>query len=293
MTLTIGLVGAGQRATQVHAPALASCPEVRFAGVWARTPQATEALAGRHGVPAFDRFTELLDHCAAVAFAVPPPVQAELAAVAAQRGKAVFLERPMAGDIAGAEELAEAVQDRKVVSQLALAWRYAEDVRRFLATDVKRIKPMGGTGRLVSGGHLPGRGASAWRVERGVLRDQGLDLLDLLEAILGPIVGVQAHGDRQGWIGLMLDHLVGKFSEASMSATSAPETFRAEVEIFGPGGAATVDCTGASGPEAHQTMYREFADAVQRNTAPPLDVAHGLHLQRVIEAADTDVLLGA
>ena len=95
-----------------------------------------------------------------------------------------------------------------------------------------------------------------------------------MEATLGPIVGVQAHGDRGGWIGLMLDHQVGRFSEASMSATSAPDTTRADVEIFGPGGSATVDCTGASSPEAYQTMYREFADAVQRGSAPPLDADH-------------------
>jgi predicted dehydrogenase len=278
---------------QVHAPTLVNCPGVRFAGIWSRTPEAVRVLARRHGVPAYDRFTELLDRCDAVAFAVPPPVQAELAAAAAHRGKAVFLERPMAGDIAGAEDLTEAVQAGKVISQLGLAWRYAAQVRRFLTTEVKRIRPNGGAGRLISSSHLPGGTAAAWRVERGVLRDQGIDLLDLLEAALGPIVGVQAHGDRRGWIGLMLDHQVGRFSEASLSATSAPDIFRADVEIFGPGGAATVDCTGTSGPDVYQTMYREFAAAVQRNSAPPLDVRYGLHLQRVIEAADTDVLLGA
>jgi predicted dehydrogenase len=293
VTLSIGLVGAGNRATQVHAPTLARRPEVRFTGVWARRLPAVRALAERHGVTAYDRFGDLLEHCDAVAFAVPPPVQAELAADAARHGKAVFLERPMAGDIAGAEQLVEAVQAAKVISQLGLAWRYAADVRRFLTTDVKRVRPDGGAGRLISGSHLPGGAVSAWRIERGVLRDQGVDLLDLLEAALGPIVGVQAHGDRGGWIGLMLDHQVGRFSEASMSATSAPGTARADVEIFGPGGSAMVDCSNASGPDAYQTMYREFADAVQGGSAPPLNANHGLHLQRVIESADTDVLLGA
>jgi predicted dehydrogenase len=39
-------------------------------------------------------------------------------------------------------------------------------------------------------------------------------------------------------------------------------------------------------------MYREFADAVRSGGAPALDARHGLHLQRVIESADTVVLLG-
>jgi predicted dehydrogenase len=292
VTVTIGLVGAGRRAAQVHAPTLAGSPDVRFAGVWAPTPGPVRELAGRHHVRPFDRFADLLDHCDAVAFAVPPPVQAELAAAAAQRGKSVFLERPMAGDIAGAEELAEAVQRSKVASQFGLVWRYSTEVRRFLSTEVGRIKPAGGAGRLISGSHRPGGSVSAWRTERGVLRDQGVDLLDLLEAILGPIVGVQAHGDRRGWVGLLLDHRVGRFSEASMSATAAPEIFRADVEIFGPGGGAALDCTRASGPHVYRTMYREFADAIRSGGAPALDIRHGLHLQRVIESADTDVLLG-
>jgi predicted dehydrogenase len=109
---------------------------------------------------------------------------------------------------------------------------------------------------------------------------------------MGPIVGVGARGDRRGWVGLMLDHQVGRISEASMSAMATPEIFRADVEIFGSGGGAALDCTRASGPHVYRTMYREFADAIRNGGAPALDVRHGLHLQRVIESADADVLLG-
>ena len=35
-----------------------------------------------------------------------------------------------------------------------------------------------------------------------------------------------------------------------------------------------------------------FAEAIQQNQAPKLDVQHGLHLQRVIESAETEALLG-
>jgi predicted dehydrogenase len=38
-------------------------------------------------------------------------------------------------------------------------------------------------------------------------------------------------------------------------------------------------------------MFREFAHAVQTGEAPALDVYRGLHVQRVVEAADTDLLL--
>ena len=55
-----------------------------------------------------------------------------------------------------------------------------------------------------------------------------------------------------------------------MSATVAPAVARAEVEIFGPGGAAVVDFTAASGPDAYRTMYAELAEAIQLNQMPKL-----------------------
>jgi predicted dehydrogenase len=293
VTITVGLVGAGRRAAGVTAPALATAPDVDFAGVWALSPAPARKLAARHGVPAFPEFGDLLKNCDAVAFAVPPAAQPDLASTAIRRGRSVLLERPIAGDLAGAEELAKAVQERKVVTQVGLAWRYAAQVRHFLRTELTRVRPVSGFGRVLSDDHLDDDLAATWRIERGVLRDHGVDLLDLLEATLGPIAGVQAHGDQHGWIGLMLDHLVGHYSEASMSATVPSSTFRAEVEIFGPGGTAVLDCSGVVDPATYRTMYAEFAAAVEGQVTPALDVEHGLHLQRVIESASTGVVLGA
>ncbi len=39
---------------------------------------------GKHGAPSFERIEELFDACEAVAFSVPPDVQADLAARAAR-----------------------------------------------------------------------------------------------------------------------------------------------------------------------------------------------------------------
>lgn len=293
MTITVGLAGAGRRAAGVHAPALASAPGIEFAGIWALSAAPARALADRHGVRAFWEFGDLLENCDAVAFAVPPAAQPDLAATAVERGRGVLLERPMAGDLAGAEELAKTVREKNVVSQIGLSWRYTAQVRHFLRTDVERVRPVSGRGRVLSDDHLDDDLAATWRIERGVLRDHGVDLLDLLEATLGPIAGVQAHGDRHGWIDITLDHLVGHGSEASMTATAPQGTLRAGVEIFGAGGTAALDCVGVVGPATYRTMYAEFAAAVQRQVTPPLDVEHGLHLQRVIESADTDIVWGA
>jgi predicted dehydrogenase len=290
VAVTIGLAGAGDRATQVHARSITSCPGASLAGIWAPRPPAARSLAEHHQVAAYQTFGELLDHCDAVAFAVPPGAQPELAGLAAQRGKAVLLEVPVAADLAGAEQLAEAIAAAGVVSQIALAWRYAAEIRRFLGTAVPRTWPQGGSARLVSAAFAPGSKVSPWRIEMGVLRNLGPHLLDMLDAGLGRIGDVRAHGDPGGWVGLMVEHADGRFSEASLTATANVEVPRADIEIFGSGGSAAIECEATATPETFQTMYREFVGAVEAGSPHELDVQRGLHLQRVTEEAQTDLV---
>jgi predicted dehydrogenase len=240
-------------------------------------------------VPVFDRYEELLDHCDAVTLAVSPVAQPDLAVAAARRSKAVLLEIPVAVELAGAEQVAEAVALSHVVSQLGLTWRYAPSVRNFLTTAVPRTGRMGGIGRVLSGPPPGASPANRSRFELGVLAHQGPHLLDLLESALGTVVGVSAHGDPEGWIGLMLEHQGGRFSEASLSAAVRVEP-RATIEIFGSGGAAEIDCAEVAGPDAFENMFREFADAVAQGTPSELNAEHGLHLQRLVAEARTDLL---
>jgi predicted dehydrogenase len=292
MTLRIGLAGSGRRAVYSHAPAITASPETKLAGVWSRSPDAATTLADRYDVPAARTFDELLDNCDAVSLALPPAVQPDCAAIASRRGKAVLLERPVAADLAGAEELARAVHLAGVVSQIALMWRYSAAVRLFLGTQVPGTYRQGATGKVISGA-LAAPGARPWQVQRGVLMDQGVDLVDLLDAALGPIVGIRAHGDLQGWIGLQLEHQGGRFSDASIYAKAEAGVHRATVEVFGPGGAAEVDCTSVVDADSFRTLYREFAEAVQKGAAPELDANRGLRLQHMVEAAETELLARA
>lgn len=209
MTVRIGLTGAGRRAADAYAPALARCGQARFAGVWAPRLPAAECLASQHAVRAYHRFDDMLAGCDAVVLAVPPAAAPDLAEAAAGRSKAVLLESPIAADLAGAQRLA----------------------------------------RTSAG--------PAWRTEMGVLRSLGPYLIDLLDAALGPVGAVRAHGDPDGWLGLLLEHSAGRFSEASLTAVAA-----------------------------------EGSDDVRRGVPHELDVRRGLHLQQVIEEAEAD-LIGA
>jgi predicted dehydrogenase len=271
----------------VHAPVLARSPHTRLAGVWARRPEAAAELAGKHGTVAFDSVDALLDACEVVACCVPPEVQAELAARAARAGKHLLLEKPIAGDLVGAERLADAVAEAGVGSMVVLSWRYAAAVRSFLL-EAESAGVFGGRGMFVSGALLGGMFATPWRLERGPLLDLGPHVVDLLDAALGTVVGVRAHGDLHGWVGLLLDHATGAVSEASLCATSPLQPHRAGVELYGPAGVIELDCATAVGVDAFATLAEELAGVAQGATHP-LDVRRGLHLQRILEDAEAQL----
>lgn len=288
MTVRVGVVGAGPWAKMVHAPVLAAGPETELAGVWARNEERGRKLADRYGVPWFARIEDLLETCEAVAFAVPPDVQAELAVTAARSGKALLLEKPIAGDLDGAQRLADAVGEAGVVSQVVLSWRYSAAVREHVDR-ARGLAPIGGRGHFVSSALLGGPFATPWRLERGALLDLGPHVVDLLDACLGDVVGVSAHGSSTGWCGLLLEHAGGAVSEASMCAVAGGSDSSSGVQIYGREGSAVIECSSAVGPDAFAVLRSEFAEAVRSGRPHALDVHHGLRLQRVLAEAEAQL----
>jgi predicted dehydrogenase len=267
---------------------LAGNPNTSLAGVWARRPEAAADLAAKHGTKAFDSIDALFDSCEAVAFSVPPGVQGEIAARAATAGKHLLLEKPIADRVATAERLVEAINRAGVRSMVLLTWRYAAAVRSFLA-DARAQVPFAGRALFVSGGSLGGIFATPWRLERGPLVDLGPHVIDLLDATLGRVTSVDAHGNLLGWVSLDLGHDGGSISQAAACATVPLQRQRAGVEVYGTHGALDLDCAAAVGPETFVTVADELAAMVRNGEPHPLDAAHGLRLQRIIEQAESQL----
>jgi len=291
--IAVGLVGAGPWAHMVHAPLLAGSPRTSLAGVWARRPDAAAELAASHGAPAFERYEEMLERCDAVAFAVPPDVQAEHAATAARAGKALLLEKPIGLDLAQAQALVDVVDAAGVGSILFLTWRYSPATRAFLAeVAAADPPPIGGRGTFLSGGLLAGPFTTPWRLEHGALLDVGPHIIDLLDAALGRVVGIRAHGDAHRWVGLLLEHESGLVSEVSLSSYTAVVPPRNGVQIYTAAGALDLDTATGITPESAATIASELADTAA-GTPHALDVHRGLHLQRLIEEATAQIAVSA
>ncbi len=259
--------------------------ETLLEGVWARRQDAAEEVAAASGTRAFTSFEQLLDSVDAVSFAVPPDVQAVYGARAARAGKSLALDKPIAMDLAGAEALAGAVEEAGVGTQVLLTWRYAAAVRSWLA-EVSEVGVVGAKGEFISGSALGGLFATPWRIEKGALLDLGPHIIDLLDAALGPVVGVRAHGDARRWIGVLLEHASGVVSEVSMSARSAVEPSRAAAAVFTEAGVVEIDTAAEVGPKAISTFASEFVTTAKQGLGGhDLDVRRGLHLQRILEEA--------
>ena len=83
-----------------------------LAGVWGRRFERAQQVAGQMDVTAYDDVGALLDDVDAVAFAVPPDVQATLATRAARAGKHLLLDKPIATTVAASNHASLAMLRR-------------------------------------------------------------------------------------------------------------------------------------------------------------------------------------
>lgn len=275
--MRVGLVGAGPWASSTHAPALLAHPGVELVGGWARRPgEVTWA-------PPFADYGELLDAVDAVAFAVPPAVQGPMAVRAARAGKHLLLDKPVAADLAGAQQVADAVDAAGVRSLVLLTRRFAPETRVFLAA-VADTDVVAGEGTWLSGAALGGPySASPWRHSDGALADVGPHAVDLLDAALGQVTGVEhAHRDAASdtWqVGLRHG---GRRSTMTLSLRTPVVPSVLRVSAHGAGGHVELTSRETSALDCYRVALDELLTAVATGTPHPLDVHRGVHLQRVL-----------
>ncbi|AOS61092.1 Gfo/Idh/MocA family protein [Actinoalloteichus hymeniacidonis] len=287
--LRVGLIGAGQWAKVIHAPGIAAHPGTRLTSVWARRPEAAAEIAQQHGAEVAADPEALFDSVDAVAFAVPPNIQADLARTAAQRGKHLILEKPIALSVEAAEQLAETVSDNKVASLMLLTRRFAPEVRDWLAEVNQTEGWQGGSVRWLSGSLLDAKFAdSRWRhTETGDLFDVGPHAIDLLDAALGPVTGVHAvHRTEEAVWQLILEHEGGATSTATLSMRTPIRPSINDLSVFGKAGHREFRGASTEPPACYTALLDDFVAMIgEGRHQHPLDVRRGVHLQRILESA--------
>lgn len=190
VALRWGIVGPGDIAERVMAPAMAASASARLVAVCGRTRATAEAFASRHGASrVHDRIVDLLadPDVDAVYLATPVDRHAPDAIAALAAGKDVLVEKPMARSAAEAGAVTEAAEHSG--RRLAVCFYQRFNVRH---REVRRLLAAGAIGRPTaarinfSGRSRPRPGAWRFDPERsggGVFADQGSHAVDLLRHV--------------------------------------------------------------------------------------------------------------
>ncbi|MEV6522620.1 Gfo/Idh/MocA family oxidoreductase [Longispora sp. NPDC051575] len=234
--MRFGLFGTGHWAAETQGAALAAHPDVEFVGVWGRSPAKATALADRYGTRAYTDVDALLADVDAVAIALPPDVQGDLALRAARAGRHLLLDKPVALTVEAADQLVAEVDGRALASVVFFTNRFHANVAEFLAHAATR--PWASArATLYASIFTPGGpyADSAWRRAHGGLWDLGPHALSLLLPVLGPVDRVEALAGAAGISHVLLRHTGGATSTLSLSL-DAPTPVN-EVVYYGADGA--------------------------------------------------------
>jgi predicted dehydrogenase len=294
--MRFGLVGTGYWAKVAHAPALASVPGAELTAVWGRDPASAAALAASCGATAHQDFGAFLDSVDAVAFAVPPHVQAPLAVRAARAGKHLLLEKPVALSVDDADALVSAVDEAGVASIVFFTWRFNTEIRAWLTDEQAR----GGWSREGwSGGAAIWLGSSLqqdnpfntpWRREKGALWDLGPHLVGMMWACLGPVIEVTAVAGKADVAHLVLRHDTGVTSTVTCTQSAPEAAAGVTVFVWGEAGRSVMPVDLVDSVAALRTAAAELiAVAAAGATAHPCDVRFGREITRVLAAAQAQL----
>jgi len=294
--MRFGLVGTGFWARSTHAPALAATPGGALAAVWGRNGDAARSLAGEFGATAYADVGAFLDAVDAVAFAVPPHVQAPLAVRAAEAGKHLLLEKPISLSVDEADKLVAAVEAAGVASVVFFTDRFNTEIRAWLTDEHARG---GWAGAGWSGGVSVWLGSALqpespfntpWRREKGGLWDLGPHVVSLLWACLGPVTSVDAVPGADDVTHLVLRHEGGATSTATVTLSAPAAASGHNLFVWGEAGRSVMPATPVDPRESLRTAAAELlACAAAGSSEHPCDVRFGRAVVRVLAAAQAQV----
>lgn len=309
----------------MHGPALAAHPEVRLVGVWGRRPEAAAELAGNLSTRAYpentgaredgrsptahpdtenpttrsdaETFTTrayddpdaLIADVDAVAIALPPDVQAGLAVRAARAGRHLLLDKPVATTVAAARELADAAAD--VASVVFFTMRFSTATAPWIAEQAKADGWFTGRADWLGSIYAPGTDRpyadSPWRHEKGALWDVGPHALSVLLPALGDVTSVTAARGPEDTVHLLLRHVSGASSVATLSLTAPAAAGGVTVELRGTGGVAKLpEAWGDGALDAYARAVDALLTAARTGVPHPCDIRLGLRVTEILAEAE-------
>ena len=318
-TVRWGIIGAGDIAQRVMAPAMRESECSQLVAVMRRSMEGAEEFAQEHGARrAYDDVEKLLQdpEVDAVYIATPVDQHCTNTLAAAKRHKHVLCEKPLALDVSEAEVMLEACRTIGITAMTCYYQRFNARHQK-----IKEILQRGDIGPVSAvrwnfSGRSPAN-PNAWsqdpaRSGGGPYMDLGSHGVDLLRFLFGKIVAVTAFVDT-----LVEDYAVEdtassllRFSSGIQAVATAhwstgdpDENRNSMIEILGTEGVihsyplhdkfSRGHLSVAAGGEeksyhfeesTHVKVLKEFATALAEGREPAITIEDGFEAQRVVAA---------
>jgi predicted dehydrogenase len=299
--------------SDVLADAMKRSQQFDIVSCYTRSEEKRSAFAKKYGCSAAASYDAILQDrsIAAVVNTTPNNVHLETTRAAAQAGKHVFLDKPIANTVADGKAITDACRKAGVVLALGYQRRKESQFRW-----VKNRIDEGEFGKLVnaeaniSRDRLGQIDLSSWRytaegMPGGVMLQIGIHYSDVLEYLLGPVRAVSGRlaqlvlpGDNPDVASLVMEHENGALSTLNASYASASEYYC--MNIYGKEASAYYDLhqglrflkrgterSEAVKVEKNDTIreeLEEFAEAVRGKGKPEMDGAASTRSLAVLRA---------
>jgi len=182
-TLGVALLGLGSYSLGQLAPALQLTKHCSLAGLITGTPSKLPALQQQYGIPDSHVYTyESMDDIAdnddidIVYIVVPTALHAKYAVRAAELGKHVWCEKPMAMNTAECQTIMDACHNNKV--RLSIGYRMLHEANTQTLIGYRVSKPYGNITSASAAAGYRGGGGTGWRHQKamggGALYDMGV-----------------------------------------------------------------------------------------------------------------------
>ncbi|MFD9943808.1 Gfo/Idh/MocA family protein [Nonomuraea sp. NPDC059023] len=265
-------------------------------------------LAGKHGCAALGSTQELYarDDVDAVVICLPSGLHADAAVPALKAGKHVVVEKPIDISLAAADRIIAAERESGKSVTVISQRRFEPSFRA-----VKAAVDRGELGRLTSGTaevtlwrpqsyYDSGGWRGTWAMDGGgALMNQGVHVVDLLLALLGPVESVSAYSGLLAHENIEVEDTVVaaiRFANGALgrvfASTAAYGGASVRVSVHGDAGHAIVDnevptsfrvgeedrarnAPARLGPESHRAQLTDFIAAAAEGRAPEVTSADG------------------
>ncbi|MFL5589513.1 MAG: Gfo/Idh/MocA family protein [Ktedonobacteraceae bacterium] len=289
--LRFGIIGCGVIGS-LHAEAITSLPDAQLVAVADSIPERAQKLAEAFHVTPYSDFQEMLadEQLDVVDICTPSGQHGEEACQVMRSGRHVIVEKPMEIRRAAIEEMLRAQQETGV--KLAVISQHRFDP---VTSQVHDLVEEQAFGRLVLGNAIipwwrsqayydSGAWRGTWELDGGgVLMNQSIHSIDLLQWLMGPVRSVFAYTDTL--VHRMETEDVGvavlRFANGALgtiaATTGAYPGVSTRIEIYGDKGSAVIE-------DDHLSYLHLARD--DREEVGPYGVAAGKRAQRT-ESAET------